>query len=554
MASLCPNCGVELPGPGSYCPRCSTADPKPKPDAMTGKVVDGRYRITRRLGAGGMGVVYEAEHVGVGQKVAIKFLHAAFSADPETVRRFKNEAKSYAQIIHPHAIQLHDFGQDADGNLFISMEYLEGRDLKRTLTRDGRLSPKDAIEIAQQVADVLATAHARGIIHRDLKPENIMLTRELRGYHVKVLDFGLARLAAQGASGSVPGMICGTPRYMAPEQADGGEMDHRVDIYALGLVLFESLTGTHPFDAPSITETLVKQCTLPVPHLWEAVPGLRLAQVDAAIQRATAKSRESRFGSMLEFAHAFSDDPGVSGVGLSGSSPAAAIPLFDEVSPGATMPSAARRAAAAAPAAPAPASTPEPAPPVEATLPKAKGPGRTRVLAAVAGAVTIAAVCAVAWLSSTGAKTSELRSRLDAFYLANREPVPPEACREKDAERLENLVTAAGHLSDALPDAARAKEATTARGALLWLEAGSPESAFVMGKAQSYAGQSAATALSAATSCAGFAAAENLAGTIASREGRTDEADLHFLAAIAASASFAKPRFNRLESAATLRR
>ncbi|MBI5542691.1 MAG: protein kinase, partial [Deltaproteobacteria bacterium] len=309
MANTCPNCHTEVPAGSTSCPLCITAEPAVSRDPLVGKVIGGRYRIVRPLGRGGMGVVYEAEHVGVGQKVAIKFLHPMFSSDPDLVRRFHNEARSYGQLNHPHAVQLHDFGQDDDGTLFISMELVDGCDLKRTLARDGRLPPKDALDVTLQVCEVLAAAHARGIVHRDLKPENIMLTRELRGWHVKVLDFGLAFLAESGSRLSAPGTVCGTPRYMSPEQADGGSIDHRTDVYALGLVLFESVTGVNPFDSPSVTETLGKQRSTPVPRLAQTAPDLAaMERIDAAIQKATAKRREDRFASMLDFARALSEE------------------------------------------------------------------------------------------------------------------------------------------------------------------------------------------------------------------------------------------------------
>jgi serine/threonine-protein kinase len=279
---------------------------KQRADALLGKLVGGRYKIVQKLGEGGMGAVYLAEHTGVGQRVAIKFLNPSFSGDPDIVRRFLNEAKSYGQITHPHAVQLHDFGQDDDGNLFISMEFIEGEDLKRTLERVKCFSVKDALDIVLQVCDVLGYAHAKGIVHRDLKPENIMLVKGMRGYHAKVLDFGVARLMAErGTRLTATGSITGTPRYMSPEQAEGKEVDHRTDIYALGLVLFECVTGVHPFSGGTIAETLRKQVLEPVPHLSAVKPELRLGEaLDAAIQRAVTKDREQRFPSMQEFAQA----------------------------------------------------------------------------------------------------------------------------------------------------------------------------------------------------------------------------------------------------------
>jgi serine/threonine protein kinase len=309
MSIICQGCAAELATWTGHCPHCgwtTRVEVKQRQDALIGRVIGGRYKIVEKLGQGGMGAVYLAEHTGVGQRVAVKFLNPSFSGDPDVVRRFLNEAKSYGQIAHPHAVQLHDFGQDEDGNLYISMEYVEGQDLKRVLEKEKRFSLKDALDIVLQVCDVLGYAHSKGIVHRDLKPENIMLVKGLRGYHAKVLDFGVARLMGeQSTRVTATGSITGTPRYMSPEQAEGKEVDHRTDVYALGLVLYECVVGAHPFGSATIAETLRRQVVEPVPRLSEARPDLRLPDaLDAAIQRAVEKSRERRFQSMKDFAEA----------------------------------------------------------------------------------------------------------------------------------------------------------------------------------------------------------------------------------------------------------
>jgi serine/threonine protein kinase len=309
MSIICQGCAAELATWTGHCPHCgwtSRVEVKQRQDALIGRVIGGRYKILEKLGQGGMGAVYLAEHTGVGQRVAVKFLNPSFSGDPDVVRRFLNEAKSYGQIAHPHAVQLHDFGQDEDGNLYISMEYIEGQDLKRILEKEKRFSLKDALDVALQVCDVLGYAHSKGIVHRDLKPENIMLVKGLRGYHAKVLDFGVARLMGeQSTRVTATGSITGTPRYMSPEQAEGKDVDHRTDVYALGLVLYECVVGAHPFGSATIAETLRRQVVEPVPHLSEVRPDLRLPDVlDAAIQKAVEKSRERRFQSMKDFAEA----------------------------------------------------------------------------------------------------------------------------------------------------------------------------------------------------------------------------------------------------------
>jgi len=302
---ICQGCGTEHATWTGRCPHCGNTEVirvDAQADRMINRVVAGRYRILSKIGQGGMGSVYLGELVGIGQRVALKFLNSNFSLDPEIARRFLNEAKSYARVAHPHAVVLHDFAQDEEGGLFISMEYVEGADLKRILADQRRVPVAEAIEIVLQVADVLAYAHGKGVIHRDLKPENIMVRKGTRGIYVKVLDFGIARMVEEGTTRvTAQGAIAGTPRYMAPEQAEGKEIDARVDIYSLGLVLFELLSGVQPFDGATVGEILRKQILLPTPHLRDVAPDLELPDVDAVIQRATAKNRDERYANMEQF-------------------------------------------------------------------------------------------------------------------------------------------------------------------------------------------------------------------------------------------------------------
>src|SRR6185312_6502923 len=209
---------------------------------------------------------------------------------------------------HPNAVGLVDSGQTDDGQLFLAMEFIAGKDLGKTITERGRMPIPDALDICVQCCDVLGYAHEKGIIHRDLKPENIMLVRGLRNYHAKVLDFGIARIVSDNATQlTVQGTICGTPRYMSPEQARGKDIDNRSDVYSLGLVLFEMLSGRQAYIYTSITDLLRAQVTEPVPHLFEVETGRDLPEgLDAVIQRACAKNRDERFISMGQFADALS--------------------------------------------------------------------------------------------------------------------------------------------------------------------------------------------------------------------------------------------------------
>ncbi len=306
---ICQVCGAEHSVESGKCPECGATQTirlRAVTDRMIDKVIKDKYKIIRKLGQGGMGAVYLAEQVGIGHRVALKFLKSEFSSDAEIARRFLNEAKSYARVAHPNAVTLHDFGQDEDGNLFIAMEYCEGVDLKKVISEQKQLPIAEAIEVVLQVADVLANAHEKGVIHRDLKPENIMIRRGMRGIHAKVLDFGIARLMDAGTRLTVAGAIAGTPRYMSPEQVEGREADLRADIYSLGIVLYETLTGVQPFDGNTIAEILRRQVAEPMPRLAEANPDLDFAALDAVIQKATAKKREERWPDMLTFADALS--------------------------------------------------------------------------------------------------------------------------------------------------------------------------------------------------------------------------------------------------------
>jgi serine/threonine protein kinase len=293
------------------CPKCGGTQHlnlPPKKVDWVGLEIDGRYRILAKVGQGGMGTVYKALREGMGQTLAIKVLNPEFSNEPEVVRRFLREAKSYGMVQHPSAVSLLDFGQLPDGSLYIAMEFVAGDDLGKTIRQLKRIPAMDAVDIAIQCCEVLGFAHEKGIIHRDLKPENIMLMKGLRNYHAKVLDFGIARMVSDTSTQlTVTGSICGTPRYMSPEQAQGREVDPRSDVYSLALVVFEMVTGRAAYPHRAVTDLLRAQVTEPLPHLWEVEGGRDLPEsLDPALQRAAAKDPERRFNSMGEFADALS--------------------------------------------------------------------------------------------------------------------------------------------------------------------------------------------------------------------------------------------------------
>ena len=214
---------------------------------FTGRVIDSRYRVLRKIGEGGMGTVYAGEHVEIGKGVAIKILHPAYSTQQDLVERFRREARAASRIGHPHIVDVTDFGSTEDGCAYFVMEHLDGIDLADVLSHERRLDSARACGIAIQICRALAAAHAAGVIHRDLKPENIFLVaRDGQADFVKVLDFGIARSMSRARRLTNPGVAMGTPEYMAPEQAEGGAVDHRSDIYSVGALIYEMASGSPP--------------------------------------------------------------------------------------------------------------------------------------------------------------------------------------------------------------------------------------------------------------------------------------------------------------------
>jgi serine/threonine-protein kinase len=247
-------------------------------DPLVGTVIDGRYRILARIAAGGMGVVYRAEQVFLKREVALKRLHRELTGHGQAMARFAREAQAAVKINHPNVCQVLDCGVGTDGVLFIAMELLEGSSLGRRIAEAAPLPLAEIVDIGAQICDGLQRAHSMGVIHRDLKPDNVMLVPRPDGSGVtaKIMDFGVAKVAhdADGKALTQAGMVFGTPKYMAPEQASGEQLDARADIYALGVILFEMATGKAPFDAPTLSGLLTKHLTEPPPTLEEAAPHL----------------------------------------------------------------------------------------------------------------------------------------------------------------------------------------------------------------------------------------------------------------------------------------
>ena len=278
-------------------------------DSLIGRTI-GHYKITQHLGSGGMGEVYVALDTKSERKAVLKLLPARFTSDPERIRRFQHEARALVALNHPNILTTYEIGEE-DSTYYIASELVEGETLRQRLDRH-RLELKDAIDVTIQVASALASAHEAGIIHRDIKPENIMLRRD--GY-VKVLDFGIAKLAEQELPSKVEpeeaislvathvGSILGTVRYMSPEQARGEPVDHRTDIWSLGVVLYEMVTGLAPFSGVTPQEIISAALTsepTPIARHGTKVP----FESQGIISRALQKDREERYGSMHEMLEA----------------------------------------------------------------------------------------------------------------------------------------------------------------------------------------------------------------------------------------------------------
>jgi eukaryotic-like serine/threonine-protein kinase len=271
----------------------------------------GNYVVTALLGEGGMGKVFLAEHPVIGRKVALKVIHPEFSHNVEMVSRFVNEAKTISQIGHEHVVEVTDFGRTSGDDFYFIMEHLEGEALSEPIERGAPFPPARAIMIAAQIADALGPVHERGVVHCDLKPENVFLVdRGGTPDFVKVLDFGLAKLTRGGDAEprkTHAGSIMGTPSYMSPEQCDGrNAVDARADVYALGVILFEMLTGKLPFGGDTSDEIIVKQVTMHAPAARAIVPDLP-EELDFILQRALAKAPAERFPTMAAFRAALVD-------------------------------------------------------------------------------------------------------------------------------------------------------------------------------------------------------------------------------------------------------
>ena len=305
--------------------------------ALIGQVLGGRYTITKLLGEGGMGAVFVGEQKlgGTIRKVAIKTLHPHLSHDPKILARFERECGTIAELQHPNTIQVYDFGKTDNGLLYIAMEFVEGRSVAEILEKDGPMDPPRVLKILEQVCGSLEEAHGRGIVHRDLKPDNIVLCeRAGQKDWVEVLDFGIAKRSSEEDKNeqklTQQGMVLGTPPYMSPEQFTGKPIDARSDIYSLGVMTYEMLTGRLPFTGNTAWEWATQHMTMQ-PQPFEAQPlGARVPpDMRHAVTKSLAKLPEDRFANVREFIDAFSGRKPVADPNMHRSTGTAANPVVD---------------------------------------------------------------------------------------------------------------------------------------------------------------------------------------------------------------------------------
>jgi serine/threonine-protein kinase len=477
-------------------------------EALVGRqIAGGKYQIVRMLGEGGMGAVYQARQTAMNRMVALKLIRPEVVTRPDAVARFHKEMMVTARIEHPHTIRVYDFGED-DGQLYLVMELLTGTTLRRALEVAGRLDPARIVRIGKQVASALGAIHAHGIVHRDLKPDNVMLLDSVgEPDFVKVLDFGIAKSLDEDVQLTATGRPIGTPAYMAPEQAMGKQIDHRTDLYALGVMLYRMASGRLPFDAPTLSSMLIAHALEPPVPLLELAPDLspalaglvmRLLEKDPAARPATAADVAARL------------DRGLDDIG--------SLPTVA----GDKLAVARRR--------------------------------RSGLAIALAGAVALAAAglgyvalhrpdTARPTVSGTPAAGAARRHELDEL-LARTGPLAPDGCRATDLPTVTRLIDAARALADR-------GGRTTALTILGDNPGPSSEAWALLARAQlaADAGAAEATAAQAAAAqavrlCPGYAVAHDLSGNALQKLGNAQAAEDAYVRALTAAPQYDAPRFN----------
>jgi serine/threonine-protein kinase len=330
---ICPTCSAEYPATEKFCPKDGTGlRAQSGGDAdLVGSIIAERYHVLEKLGEGGMGQVYLAEHVKMGRRSAIKVLRPAMVHDAAAIGRFNREAANASRIDHPNVAGIYDFGETADGLVYLAMQYIEGQTLTQIAQTGGALPLARAAEITRQAAEGLHAAHALGIVHRDLKPDNIMVAVDRDGIDcVKVVDFGIAKSAgATGQKVTRTGMVVGTPEYMSPEQLAGDEVDGRSDQYSLALVAFNLLTGDLPFPSESTQTSMVMRLSEPPKSLAAMNPHVAWTpEVEAVMHKALSREPARRYENAREFGralHAAIEQMPLSASGITATTPLSTV-------------------------------------------------------------------------------------------------------------------------------------------------------------------------------------------------------------------------------------
>jgi len=529
------------------------------PDPLLGRTVaDGRYEVLERLGAGGMGTVYRVRQHPLERMAVLKLIHRAMASDATAVARFEREMRVTAAIEHPHTVRVYDFGQ-IDGQPFLAMEYLAGRSLRQELDRAGALAVPRAAAIGVQVAKALGAAHRAGVVHRDLKPDNIML---VDGYgerdFVKVLDFGIARSLDQAAGfRTSAGAIIGTPAYMSPEQASSVPLDARSDLYSLGVMLYEMLSGAPPFVGESITALLFAHASVAPPPLPADVA--RPPALEAAIFRLLSKDPAMRPASADETIDLLAPFAAGSTTG------ARAVPRPADV---ATMPGASPARSLSAPS-PRPSSTmalpaggtrvlapadgdtapPHELPPTVPSQSPQSVPRSALPRVAVSVVMVGLVVAGFFWRRATRFEIPDLATmaRITPFLQADNEPPWPAKCATLPASQARELASAAASLGPGGSDADR----TRGLAALRAVDQGRAERWMIEARATQAADPLAAAQAAgrAASLCPSSAVAHNLLGNALQKTQKLDRAEQEYRQAIdleppRPSPPYLAPRFN----------
>jgi eukaryotic-like serine/threonine-protein kinase len=305
---VCPQCGNEYELDVRFCPLDgSTLRAQGAGNDLVGTVVAERYEVLKKLGEGGMGQVYLAQHIRIKRKSALKIMHPSMVHDPDAISRFYREAENASKISHQNVAAIYDFGETSDGLIYLAMEFVEGQPLTNLIETAGPLPARRAAEITRQAAEALGVAHDMGIVHRDLKPDNIMIARNRDGSDcVKVVDFGIAKVADNEAQKvTKTGLVVGTPEYMSPEQLAGDKLDGRSDIYSLALVAFNVFTGKLPFPSETVQESMIMRLTDRPRRLGEMKPDVVWPpELEAVMERALARDSHHRYQRATDFGRA----------------------------------------------------------------------------------------------------------------------------------------------------------------------------------------------------------------------------------------------------------